>query len=137
MTVQNTGDLHFAQSPTAEDLITHAELAIFLHDRRIEIFGAHIKEVGWDILLTLYTNKRSLRLTISKLTRRVPAPATTIWRWLKYLEDSNLVTRVDHPLDARSSIVSISEQGKELMDRLFESVASKAGSLMSRSACFN
>jgi DNA-binding MarR family transcriptional regulator len=136
MTVQDTGNRPFAKAPSTDDLITHADLALFLREQRIEIFGSHIKEAGWDILLALYTNQRSSRLTISKLTKTVPSPATTIWRWLKYLEDSDLVTRVDHPLDARASIVSISEHGKKLMDRLFVSVASKAGSLRGRNVCF-
>lgn len=100
-----------------QDVARHA---LRLRRIRAEIFGAAItKEVAWDILLVLYTIDR--RLTIGRLTRLIGASATTVLRWLDYLETSHLVERRDHPLDARSRFVELTNHGENLLERYLAS----------------
>jgi DNA-binding MarR family transcriptional regulator len=65
----------------------------------------------------LYINHISgERLTVSRLLRFANAPDTTGLRWLNFLADRGLVSREDHPTDARAVIIGLTEKARDAMN---------------------
>lgn len=80
-----------------------------------DMFG----EPAWDILLQLYAEQQAGRLKIARLTSDLELPATTVLRWLSYLEDRQLVRREDHPTDHRSVIIELTAEAIQAIDTYF------------------
>ena len=97
--------------------------------RRARMFSKSMfGEPAWDMLLTLYAGlAEGPRHSIGRLTRLSGAPPTTALRWLDYLEKKRLVVREPNPTDRRSDFVSLTEDGRSMMDQyLSETLQSAA-----------
>ena len=70
-------------------------------------------EPGWELLLALYAADAGLRPTIGKLAQLAELPTTTALRWLSYLEDQRLIVREEHPTDARTAFVELTDKARE------------------------
>ena len=88
-----------------------------LQDRkkRATIFSRSMfGEPGWELLLALYAaDTVGPRLTIGKLAQLAELPTTTALRWLSYLEDQRLIVREEHPTDARTAFVELTDKARE------------------------
>lgn len=106
---------------TRSAMIGRAQSTFANRRRRTRLFGSRIfGEPGWDILLTLYiTEQISRRMTLNRLIAFSRVPMTTALRWLDRLEKDALILREEHPTDARSYFVSLSEQGRRALDEYF------------------
>jgi hypothetical protein len=82
------------------------------------IFG----EPGWDILLALYIHDSHIRLSITQLGQLVDTPATTVLRWLTYLEGEELILIRKHGHDRRTSMLQLTENGRSRMASFFQDV---------------
>jgi DNA-binding MarR family transcriptional regulator len=103
-----------------QTLISRARRAILERRKRAEMFGtAMFGEPAWEMLLILYVEQNNLRLTIARLTQLSGASATTVLRWLEYLEGEELIRRYAHPVDARSSFVGMTDRGLQALDLYF------------------
>jgi DNA-binding MarR family transcriptional regulator len=93
--------------------------------RRSQFLPRHLfDEPGWDMLLALYiTDFSGGRQTIGRLISWIGAPQTTALRWISYLEGHRLISREQHPRDRRTVFVGLTDQGRQVLDRYFSSVA--------------
>jgi len=73
-------------------------------------------EPAWDLLLNLYVmDRKDSRLTIGHLIQLAGTAQTTSLRWLEYLEDQGLITRQQHPTDARKAFVALTDKARETL----------------------
>ena len=85
--------------------------------RRATIFGATMfAEPAWEMLLILYSSGAGARVTQSSLSELSGASRSTAMRWIEFLDDRGLIRRDPHPTDLRSTVVSVSEKGRQLLD---------------------
>ena len=86
--------------------------------RRSRIFNEGMfGEPAWELLLNLYVmDQDGPRLTIGRLIESSDLPQTTALRWLQYLQDQDLIVRREHPGDARTSFVSLTNKAREALD---------------------
>ena len=101
--------------------VTRARAAFKNRRRRIAVFGQSMfGEAAWDMLLALYIMDMSeARQTVGDLMKLAGTPATTANRWLGYLVSHGLVRKGDHPTDARTSFVSLTDKARAKMDEYF------------------
>lgn len=94
-----------------------AEALLEDRKRRARIFNSGMfGEPAWDILLTLYVmDKSGPRLTIGRLTQMVGYAPTTVLRWLEYLDDQELIRRQEHPGDARTSFITLTDKARNAL----------------------
>lgn len=91
-----------------------------LEDRRrrgrifnLGMFG----EPAWELLLNLYVmDIDGPRLTIGRLIDSTECAQTTALRWLQYLQDQDLIVRQEHPGDARTAFVSLTNKARDALD---------------------
>lgn len=76
-------------------------------------------ETGWDILLVLFIHDERARLCVKDVGQLVNAPATTLLRWLKILEDDNFISIRKHQLDRRVTLVELTDMGRERFSAFF------------------
>jgi len=83
--------------------------------RRSRLFNPGMfGEPGWELLLNLYVNdQEGPRLTIGKLIQLAGTAQSTSLRWLDYLEDQGLINREEHPTDARTAFVALTDKARE------------------------
>ena len=98
-------------------LVQLAETIIEARRRRAEIFNpAMFGEPAWELLLTLFVmDREGPRLTIGRLAQIAGTKLTTALRWLEYLEDQGLITRQQHPTDARKAFVALTDKARETL----------------------
>lgn len=85
-----------------------------------EIFG----EPAWDILLDLYIHQsRNEEISVKSASIGSGAPASTALRWLKVLEEMNLIVSAAHETDQRRRLVRLTPEGYESMTRYLEEIA--------------
>ncbi|MDE1915960.1 MAG: winged helix-turn-helix transcriptional regulator [Sphingomonadales bacterium] len=87
--------------------------------RREQVFGdaALFGEPAWDIMLDLYVAAaEDKRVAVTSACIGSAVPATTALRWIKILEDRNLIEREVDEVDARRIFVRLSTTGFELME---------------------
>jgi DNA-binding MarR family transcriptional regulator len=120
-------------SPTAgssfarEALIKRARQSLNDRRRRTRHLGQVIfGEPAWEMLLILYVELDRRRLTVSNLTGASGVPASTVLRWLAYLDSQGLTIRREHPTDARISFVDLTEKGLEALDSYFSETLTAA-----------
>jgi DNA-binding MarR family transcriptional regulator len=99
------------------DPIRLAEAILEDRRRRAELFNpAMFGEPAWELLLTLFVMDRDgPRLTIGRLAQAAGAKLTTALRWLDYLEDQKLIRREEHPGDARTSFVQLTDKARQAL----------------------
>jgi DNA-binding MarR family transcriptional regulator len=73
-------------------------------------------EPAWDILLALYSEEPG-DLTVSSLCYGSGVPATTALRWIGVLDKEGFVERSRHQRDGRISLVSLSAEGRAIVER--------------------
>jgi DNA-binding MarR family transcriptional regulator len=97
------------------DLLRVAEAILEDRRRRAEIFNpAMFGEPAWELLLTLFVMDRGgPRLTIGRLAQYARTKLTTALRWLDYLEDQNLIKREQHPNDARTAFIELTDKARD------------------------
>ena len=90
-----------------------------LEDRRqrAQIFNRGMfGEPAWELLLTLYiADKEGPRLTIGRLIQHAGVAQATAIRWLEYLLDQGLISRVEHPTDARTAIITLTDKARDAL----------------------
>lgn len=102
-----------------------ARQLLALRERRATIFGkAMFGEPGWDILLVLYTAGGGLSL--NRLAQLAHVSQATGLRWMNYLADQNLVSKEQHPTDARSLRIVLTDKGRTKLEA-YLSEASELG----------
>jgi DNA-binding MarR family transcriptional regulator len=86
--------------------------------RRGRIFNSGMfGEPAWELLLNLYVmDAEGPRLTIGRLIQVADCAQTTALRWLEYLQDQGLIVRREHPTDARTALVSLTDKAREALD---------------------
>jgi DNA-binding MarR family transcriptional regulator len=88
--------------------------------QRYTLFGrAMFSEPAWDVLLILYIEHQQVRLTFSRVAEESGAPATTVHRWVDYLESQQLVRRVAHPTDKRAAYIELTDKAARALDSYF------------------
>ena len=110
------------RATTAED---HGEIARRVYQsrrRRGRVFGDEtlFGEPAWDILLDLFAAAtHNKRVAVTSACIGAAVPSTTALRWIKVLEDKDLIQREDDTADARRTFVRLSPKGHALMTRYF------------------
>jgi DNA-binding MarR family transcriptional regulator len=99
------------------NLVRVAEAVLEDRRRRSEIFNpAMFGEPAWELLLTLFVmDEQGPRLTIGRLSQAAGAKLTTALRWLEYLEDQDLIRREQHPNDARTAFIQLTDKAREAL----------------------
>ena len=99
-------------------LIELAETILDARRRRAEVFNpAMFGEPAWELLLTLFVmDCEGPRLTIGRLTQLAGTKLTTALRWLEYLEDQAFVRREQHPTDARSAFIELTDKARAALE---------------------
>ncbi len=89
--------------------------------RRSQIFNkVMFGEAPWDMLLALYaTDQSGTRHTVSGLVNLAGVPPTSALRWLKFLEQEELVARYPSALDGRVFRIKLTDKARELLDVYF------------------
>ncbi|MGE8141095.1 winged helix DNA-binding protein [Novosphingobium sp. NPDC080210] len=78
---------------------------------------------AWDMLLDLTAARAEhLRVSVTSLCIASGVPTTTALRWIKLLEQSGLVKRIEDDTDRRRAFVTLTERGADAMARFFEEV---------------
>lgn len=100
-----------------QELIPIARAVLEDRKRRSQVFNPGMfGEPGWDLLLNLYVMDRDgPRLTLGKLTQLAGLSQSTALRWLEYLKDQGMITRDQHPTDARTAFVALTEKAREAL----------------------
>jgi DNA-binding MarR family transcriptional regulator len=102
---------------TREGLIEAAWSEFERRGRRMQILPRDMfGEPAWEMLLVLYAERGRTRLSIGRLTEKLDLPPTTALRWLKYLEEKNLVVREPHPTDLRSAFLTLTPSAIEMLE---------------------
>lgn len=84
-----------------------------------EMFG----EPAWDTLLDIArAETRGERLAVTSACIGSCVPPTTALRWLKILEDRDLVRREADEFDARRSFVRLTKEGRKKVEMYFQEV---------------
>ncbi|MEV5161325.1 MULTISPECIES: MarR family winged helix-turn-helix transcriptional regulator [unclassified Streptomyces] len=82
------------------------------------VFGAHdLDPAAFDVLATLRRSPAPHRLTPAELMRSAMVTSGAITQRLDRLEERELVVRTRRPEDGRSVHVSLTQAGRELIDR--------------------
>ena len=104
--------------PDRADLIARARIVIKGRRMRGRYFSPSIfGEPAWDILLVLYiADVSGDRQTIGKLAEWIATPASTVMRWVGYLEREELVERHPHPTDRRIMFIRLTDKGRSGLD---------------------
>jgi DNA-binding MarR family transcriptional regulator len=87
--------------------------------RRDRIFNPGMfGEPAWELLLNLYVmDKDGPRLTIGRLIDSTNCPQSTALRWLQYLKDQGLIEKQEHPGDARTAFITLTNKARDALDR--------------------
>jgi len=101
-----------------ERAIKRAAAMVATRERRKKFFNASMfGEPAWDVLLALYlAEARGERTNINTLTQSSGAAPTTALRWMNYLENHQLISREEHPTDARASIVRLTDKAQRALE---------------------
>ena len=101
-----------------------AEIMCDTRQARAKLFPPSMfSEPAWDILLALYITKEEP--AASDLARRTDIPASTIWRWLAYLEGHRLIGREESANDKRAHKIRLTDEARENLKKLFAGVADR------------
>lgn len=81
-------------------------------------------EPAWDMLLALFLAWHENRvMNVKTLVAASDAPVTTSQRWIDHLAKLSLVTRVVDPIDRRRIEVTLSESGRDAVQRYLDSLS--------------
>lgn len=93
---------------------------------RLRFFNEDLfADPAWDMLLDLTAAKAEhRRVSITSLCIASGVPTTTALRWIKLLEHSGLVQRIEDETDRRRAFVSLTDRGADAMARYFKGFGS-------------
>lgn len=75
-----------------------------------------ISDPAWDILLELFASSLEKRdVMVADACHAVGCPLTTGLRYLRLLQDAGLVRRKDQRRDMRTRIITITDEGRDLV----------------------
>ena len=83
------------------------------HNRTHALPPAIFGEPAWDMLLALYTCRRSEGERVSNLSLSSGTPATTTLRWIDYLEREGFVSRRSCPTDKRVVFIQLTDKASD------------------------
>ena len=91
---------------------------------RLRFFGEDLfADPAWDMLLDLTAARgEHRRVSITSLCIASGVPTTTALRWIKLLEQSGLVQRIEDETDRRRAFISLTDRGTDAMARFFKAV---------------
>jgi hypothetical protein len=116
-----------AQPITREALIAAAGRELAHRRQRLQLFPEGVfGEPAWELLLVLYIEQQGERLNIARLTRRVGLPPSSALRWLRYLQDKDLVARTGHPTDQRAFFVDLTSKAIQTLDVYFSGMLTQS-----------
>jgi DNA-binding MarR family transcriptional regulator len=96
-----------------------SRLAREIEQRLEPVYRAHGLEPGWhDVLATLRRSGSSLRPT--DLTNATMLTSSGTTKRLDKLEQAGLIARSPDPSDRRGTVITLTDRGRELIDRLTE-----------------
>lgn len=73
-------------------------------------------EPAWDMLLALYSEEPA-KITLSSICYGSGVPQTTALRWISMLEAKGLVERIEHPKDVRIILLSLTNEGRSVVEQ--------------------
>ena len=98
-----------------------SRLARELEERLEPVYKAHGLEPGWhDVLATLRRQGPPFRLRPTDLTGAVMLTSSGTTKRLDRLERAGLVARAPDPADRRGVLITLTPEGRELIDRVTE-----------------
>jgi DNA-binding MarR family transcriptional regulator len=92
-----------------------------LHNRLFENFkkdGIDVTPEQWGIMVRLMTNES---ISQSDIAHKSLRNHSSITRIIDTMAQKNLVVRVNHPTDRRTNLISLSSNGKQLLEKLMKS----------------
>lgn len=99
-----------------------AQKELLTRQRRTRLFPRKLmRDVGWEILLTLYVQQGDGPMAISRLSSAIDTAATSVLRWLQYLMELDLIIREANPSDQRSVTVGLTSNAIQKLDTYFAS----------------
>lgn len=72
-------------------------------------------EPAWDMLLSLYSQPSGGRRTVSNLAESSGAPISTAIRWIRYLEEQELVVREPLGVELAGETVHLTDKAYRLL----------------------
>ncbi|MEX2984092.1 MarR family winged helix-turn-helix transcriptional regulator [Streptomyces sp. C36] len=94
-------------------------LSLLINTELRRTFAAHdLDAASFDVLATLRRSDAPHRLTPAELMRESMVTSGAITQRLDRLEGRGLVTRVPSASDGRSVVVSLTDEGRSLIDRV-------------------
>ncbi|HEX8191655.1 MAG TPA: hypothetical protein VF552_02025 [Allosphingosinicella sp.] len=99
------------------DLLAAARRMATARRVRDEVFGnGQFLNPGWNILLELFVaGEEGRNVTIKSACVAACVPQSTALRHIAYLVDIRLAIRAQHPSDARSAYLKLSDRGRAKM----------------------
>lgn len=115
----------FGNHTSAVPLVAIARTVLDMRRSRKQFMPASLfHEPAWEILLSLYIAQEDRRvLFVKNLVQDIEAPVTTSQRWIDQLAHMKLVDRSTDPDDRRRSEVSLSAQGRTMLEAYLRSLA--------------
>lgn len=123
---ENDMERHFRHSAGIDDLIAERHALSEAADRifrarsvredflPMQTFG----EPAWDILLLLYIEfDRSRRMDLTSISAAANVPASSLIRWIAFLESEGLVSLSERPTEAKPRLAELTEKGASAMDQ--------------------
>jgi DNA-binding MarR family transcriptional regulator len=92
-----------------------------LHNRLFENFkkdGIDVSPEQWGIMVRLMANES---ISQSDIALKSSRNHSSITRIIDTMSQKNLVVRVDHPTDRRTNLITLSSNGKKLLEKLMKS----------------
>jgi DNA-binding MarR family transcriptional regulator len=110
-----TAGLDVPESVGPDRLAAELRVAIMRTSRRLrtEASGELLKPAQYSVLVALHRGNR----TIGQLAKGEMVAAPSMTRIVQHLEDAGWTTRQTHPDDARQVVVSITDSGREILER--------------------
>jgi len=120
---ESVGDV--ARSFLAEPLdaapVTVGDVRQIIRARRLRdrFFGTGLfEDPGWDMMLDLYAaHLEQAQVSVSSLCIAAAVAPTTALRWISKMTTVGLLARKPDPFDRRRAFMSLSDHGREAMDR--------------------
>ena len=102
--------------------VAEARAMLFRRKKRELFFDpAMLGEPAWDVLLLLYAfGSSDGTYVVDELIEIVSGPASTVRRWLSFLEKDGLVER-KAPVDDATALIRLTESGIQMLDAYFAS----------------
>jgi DNA-binding MarR family transcriptional regulator len=116
---------------TFPPMVRLARLAVLIDNFQQAVLSPFELASGdYGVLAALRRAGEPYQLSPSKLYSRLQKSSGGMTKILKRLEDQGLVVRSPDPRDGRGSLVSLSEQGREVQDRVFNAFLSSTQDLL-------